>query len=377
MSLAWLGFTLLTTHGTSHLATILIALVRLWRNPKSAPVNHPQATIIRPACGVEHDFRHTMGSSFSVRGAGQILFCVDDETDPAVPVLREIIAEHPGVDAALLIGRDRIGANPKLNNIVKGWRAANSDWIAIADSNVVLTPDYLESLFEVWDDRAGYAGHLGVGVDPIGFAGVLECAFLNTLQARWLMAGDSLGLSYPVGKSMMFRRSIVDRAGGLSVLATLAAAEDIAATKMSRQLGLRPRIARRPLDRPVGRVRFGDVWRRQTRWAKLRRRGFPIAYPSEVFLGGLMPITYAIILAATGHMPALAAAAYAVIWYAAEAVLAVRAGWPLRPLTPLAWIVRDVMVPVVWLAGLFGRRIEWRGNAMNVTPEAPGRGQVE
>ena len=29
----------------------------------------------------------------------------------------------------VLIGDDVIGANPKLNNMVKGWRAATYDWV--------------------------------------------------------------------------------------------------------------------------------------------------------------------------------------------------------------------------------------------------------
>ncbi len=34
------------------------------------------------------------------------------------------MARHPEIKASLLIGDDRVSANPKLNNCVKGWRAA-------------------------------------------------------------------------------------------------------------------------------------------------------------------------------------------------------------------------------------------------------------
>lgn len=373
MAFAWLGFALLSAHGVAQVASTLIAMLRLRRRPSRLATEPPPITLIRPACGTEYGFAETMGSSFALRHkAVQILFCVESELDPAVPLLRQMIADHPEVDAQLLIGRDAISTNPKLNNIAKGWHAASAEWIAIADSNVILPPDYVDGLFEIWDDKTGVISHLGVGSEADGPAAEIECAFLNALQARWLLAGDSIGVSFPIGKSLLFRRSIVDRAGGLSALATETVAEDIAATKMCWRLRLRPRIARRPLVRPVGHVRLGEVWRRQLRWAKIRHNGFPLYYWGEAFLGAFIPAIAALLLTLGGHLPVAAALGYFVAWYGLEAILSRRAGWWLTLRTPLAWIVRDFMIPLIWVAGFFGREIEWRGNAIALA--GPRRG---
>jgi len=56
----------------------------------------------------------------------EILFCVADANDAVVPIVRGLIAEHPHVEARLLIGRSDISANPKLNNLVKGCYAART-----------------------------------------------------------------------------------------------------------------------------------------------------------------------------------------------------------------------------------------------------------
>ena len=53
--------------------------------------------------------------------------------DPVIPLIRRLMAEHPKVPARLLVGDDRISINPKLNNLVKGWNAADHDWIVMAD----------------------------------------------------------------------------------------------------------------------------------------------------------------------------------------------------------------------------------------------------
>ncbi len=55
-----------------------------------------------------------------------------------------------------------------------------------------------------------------------------------------------------------------------------------------------------------------------------------------------------------------------VFWYAIEALLALVAGWPLSWRSPLAWIARDLLLPVLWAEGWTGDNFVWRGNAMSV-----------
>ena len=109
-----------------------------------------------------------------------------------MPLVQRLIAAHPQVPAKLLVGDDRISINPKLNNIVKGWEAASHDWIVMADSNVLMPPDYIERLLAHWDDRHRHrqlaAGRGGAG----GLWAELECGFLNTYQARWQLAARRL-----------------------------------------------------------------------------------------------------------------------------------------------------------------------------------------
>ena len=45
---------------------------------------------------------------------------------------------------------------------------------------------------------------------PEGVGAELECAFLNSFQARWQFTSDALGMGYAQGKSMMWRREIVE-----------------------------------------------------------------------------------------------------------------------------------------------------------------------
>ena len=74
--------------------------------------------------------------------------------------------------------------------------------------------------------------------------------------------------------------------------------------------------------------------------------------------------------------PAASVALAALFWYGLEALLALVAGWPLNWLSPLAWIARDVLLPLLWAEGWRGDNFVWRGNAMSVDESALQRSPV-
>jgi ceramide glucosyltransferase len=92
-----------------------------------------------------------------------------------------------------------VSNNPKLNNVLKGWRAASHDWIVLADSNVLMPRDYIERLFASWRADTGLVASPPIGSHPEGVWAELECAFLNTYQARWQYIADAFGFGFAHG----------------------------------------------------------------------------------------------------------------------------------------------------------------------------------
>jgi hypothetical protein len=58
------------------------------------------------------------------------------------------------------------------------------------------------------------------------------------------------------------------------------------------------------------------------------------------------------------------AAAYVGVWLAAEAWLAATVGWHLTWRSPLLWLLRELLQPVMLLQAWMGKSLSWRGNAM-------------
>lgn len=352
-----------------HFATILIVGLRARCEAAAAgrpATETPAVTILRPVCGIENGLVETLGSAFTLDYPRyEIVFCVASGRDPVVAIVERLMADHPDVPARLLAGDDRISINPKLNNLVKGWEAARHDWIVMADSNVLMPPDYLQRLLARWWAGTGLVCSPPVGVAPGGFWSELECGFLNTYQARWQLAADAIGFGFAQGKTMLWRRDILEAAGGIRALAA-EAAEDAAATKLVRARGERVRLVFRPFPQPLGRRGFMEVWRRQLRWARLRRVSFKLFFVPELLAGSLIPFGAAAYLVAIGALPAAGFGALAVAWYAAEALLAHVMRWPLSLRSPPAWLMRDLILPFLWLAAMSGSGFVWRDNAMNV-----------
>ncbi|MGP0090752.1 MAG: ceramide glucosyltransferase [Xanthobacteraceae bacterium] len=353
-----------------HLVSSMIALARCRGSARRfhAGPDAPAVSIIRPVCGVDNYAEETLRSTFTLAYPRyEVIFCVASGRDPVIPLLKRLMASYPTVPCRLLVGEDRINDNPKLNNAAKGWDAAAHDWIAITDSNVLMPSDFLQRLLARWEPGIGLICSPPIGSRPVGLWGELECAFLNTYQARWQYAADTSGFGFAQGKVLFWRRAVLDAAGGIRALGT-EPAEDAAATKVVRAADMDVTLVDTPFQQPLGWRSFAEVWRRQVRWARLRRVTFPLYFAPEILTSSLLPLLLGAYAAgAAGISVGATLAVIALVWYGTEAMLAYGARWRLGLLSPLAWIARDLLLPVLWVQGWAGSDFVWRGNEMDVT----------
>ncbi len=357
---ACLTFTLLSLGAQIITCTLAAARCRVSRHPTPRPRDCPPVTLVRPLCGLEPYSQQTLTSAFGIAYPDyEIIFCVDSADDPVVPLVRKLIAAHPQQEARLLIGKDPISANPKLNNMLKGFKAGKHGHIVFVDSNVHTPPDYLDQLVKALDGGTGLVSAPPIGQAPNGLWSEIECAFLNTYQGRFQYAIDTLGFGFAQGKTLFFRRETLEN-GGFEMLGN-EPAEDAAATKLIRRGGKSIRLAG-PFAQLIGPRTARQMWNRQLRWARLRRASFPLLYASEILAGGLPPLLSLVL--ATWLLDidvATAAIAFLVLWYAAEFFLARLAGWP-RSVT--AMLVRDLLLPILFVAGCMGNGFGWHGDRM-------------
>lgn len=352
------------------LFTVAVVGLRISRRTSTPPPNNaPPVSIVIPVRGIEAFTRETLSRAFALQWPSyELIFCVADARDPIITEVKTAMQAAPGIPARLLVGDDRISGNPKLNNCVKGWRAARHDWVVIADSNVLMPSDYVEALMSAWRADTGLVCSTPIGSRPANFWAEVECAWLNTLQARWQYFGESVGMGFAQGKSMLWNKPMLDANGGIEALAA-EIAEDAASTKLVNSLGLKVHLVDAPFEQGLGKREIGEIWSRQARWARLRRVTFPLVYAPEMFLGVIPPLALALIAAfAGGGGYWWWVLAVPPIMYLPEYALAAAKGWHRSPRYILAMMFRDLMIPAVWLRGWLGVKVEWRGNTMDIRP---------
>ena len=350
-------------------AGIFLALAALWRKPAGGPAVLPPVSVLRPICGIENFLEETLDSTFRADyPTFELIFCAADPADPAVALVQKLMARHPAVPARVLTGDDKVSGNPKLNNLVKGWNAARYGHILMSDSNVILPPDALRRCMAEFTPQTGLVSSPPIGIRPDGFWARVECAFLNTFQARWQMAASRLGQGYAQGKMLFWDRRVLEAAGGIAVLGR-EMAEDVASTKTVRAQGKVVRLPAKFFAQPIGERQRAVVWSRQVRWAKVRRLGFLALFLPELLAGAALPFLAVLALVGMGA-PLWWLPVFLALWYGPEYLLAVAGNWPRTPADLAAWITRDALLPALWFAAWKGNSFEWRGNAMSAAEVA-------
>lgn len=380
MSLAaWAGLLALVMLAVN-LACQAVAGARLLRKPKPSALlqEMPAVTIVRPVRGIEAFSRETAVSGLELNYPRyRTIFSVADADDPIIPLIEELIGHYGADKVSLIIGDVAVSANPKLNNCVKGWDAAQTDWVILADSNVLMPKDYIQRMLAAWRDDTGLVCSTPAGSRPFCFGAEVECAYLNPFQARWQYAGEAMGLGFAQGKSMLWNKPFLDAYGGIEALAQ-EIAEDAAATKLVRRAGKRVHLVGRPFEQPLGARRLRDVLQRQFRWARLRRVTFLPFYLPEILSGPLVPAILAAIAAPSFGWPAwLGPLAILLPWYAGEILLSLAVGWFVNWRTPFAFLVRDLTFPAIWAYSFLAGDVSWRGNAMTIKSDGGNRLNAE
>jgi ceramide glucosyltransferase len=359
---AWL-FALLVLNFTA----ILVTARKCRKRPRNlaVPAWAPSVSVVRPLCGLETFSEETLRALFELNYPNyELLLCVQSPNDPIIPLAQSVIAEYPNVQANLLVGDDAASANPKLNNCVKGWEAARHRYVVLTDSNALAPKDYIQTMLAGFGDNTAMVVSMPIGSRPNGFWAVVECAILNTFQARWQYGAEAIGVGFAQGKNMMWRREVLDRAGGIRALAS-DIAEDAASTKIIRSQQLKIQLVDMPFEQPLGARTAHGVYSRHVRWARLRRSAFPAYFVPEFMTGSFMPLILGgyLTLQLDFHLT-LTLGLILTGLFGAEIVLARVCGWPLDWRMPFAMLVRDALLPIMFIDACLSDDFVWHGNVM-------------
>src|SRR4051812_30440314 len=186
------------------------------RRRRTLPAHTPPVTIYKPLKGEDEGLETNLRSFFNLDyPTFQLLFCVADADDPAVPVVRRLLAEFPRHDAQLIVGSPNFGLNPKVASLAAMERYRKHDTILISDSNVRVRPSYLlETACYLAEPGVGLVTNIFAGVGEVQTGAVLENLQLNGYIAGGIAVAALLRVTCVVGKSMLMPVRVLEAIGG-------------------------------------------------------------------------------------------------------------------------------------------------------------------
>jgi len=127
---------------------ILGPLPRNGTLPASLPDRYPGVTIIKPCHSLSDNEEVLFHDYFKqdYPGPVQLVFVVSFEDAPIVPLIRQLLAQYPQVDAQLLVSKTRRAYFPKTDALYDAHFAAKHEVVIWSDSDSIVQANYLTEM---------------------------------------------------------------------------------------------------------------------------------------------------------------------------------------------------------------------------------------
>jgi ceramide glucosyltransferase len=322
----------------------------------------PPVSILKPLHGVDFASYENY-ASFCTQDYPEyeILFAVNEESDPAVAVVKRLIADYPQRHIILLIGAEYFGANQKVNNLARLTREAKYEVLALSDGDVRVGPKYLRNVVApLRDGNVGAVTSFYRGIAQNNLFAELEAVgassdfFAGVLMATW-----TEGVKFTLGASVVTTKTWMRKIGGFESIAAFLA-DDYEIGRRVTQSGGRVMLSHETVSTMYAAQTLRGFWQHQLRWARTVRLCRPASYAALLFTQGLPWVIAAALIAPTRWLSASYLFAYLVLrlamaWFVGVSVVGDEVLRRRLWLVPL-W---DAIHFVVWAASFASNHVVW------------------
>lgn len=342
-------------HGVIALIALLVRRESSVRGPLLPPV-----TLLKPLHGAEASLYQAL-RSFCDQDypVFQVVFGVRDAHDPALDVVRQLQKEFPALVISVVVDTQVHGSNRKVSNLINMMRAAEHEYLILADSDIHVGRDYLATLVSpLLDDK--------VGIVTCAYRGRPQRNFWSGIGAQhiddWYMPSIMLahlfgGSTFAFGATIGLRKQVLESIGGFAAIANHLA-DDYMLSSLTKKIGLKTVLSRHVVETTVDEPNLAALVRHELRWMRTIRAMQPLGY-AFLFISFTLP------LAVCGAWISDGADLAMILLYGAivarvmlHFVQRLRAK---RPLFSALWLlpVADLMTALMWVSGFAGREVDW------------------
>ena len=367
----WTGSLLAAVCMLANVYTLLgVAAAREFfcRREEDESLFEPPVSILKPLRGLDPDAYRNLSSFFRQDYPEyEIVFAFESESDPAVPLVRRIAGEFPNVPARLVFRPAPATGSPKVASVAHAASASRHPFLLASDADIRVSPGHLRAMVRpLHDPQVGVVTCLYRSSGE-GAVGRLDALGLSVeFQRDVLVARKVEGISFAMGSGILIRREVLEAIGGFDALSD-SLTDDYLLGNLPRRMGYRIEFARDVVDHALSTRTWSELVRHQLRWNRGIRKSRPGGY-AGLFLTHAPSLAFLFLIAesfstfAWGLFAATLALSIASAWMVAGRLLddeGVRRSLWLVP-------IRDALSFVLWIAGMFGNTVEWRGRRFRI-----------
>ncbi len=353
--------------------------------PPARLPRYPAVTMIRPIRGLDIGSRENAEALLNQAYPGELetLFILDTPSDPAYPVILELVEAHPASSnrraGVLLAGKPPPGRTGKLNAMMMGEARAGGELIAYSDSDTRPGPHLLRVLVEelvAHPDAGDTFAPIIAQSDETQAGDVAYELLVNPWYSASvaLAAGERGELPFIMGQMMIFTRAALAAVGGVRC-AEGQFVDDMYIGQCIARAGFKNVMVPFPLRVVTGRLGLTQFIRVFRRWMLFSQGGLPASFVRPNWVRGIL---YFSALGATAAavasgawlgvvLPAAAAALF--VW--SQLDLQKRLGGPSVAVKHL-WVpvVLPIVAALVTLSTKLNRDVDWRGRSYSLDASA-------
>ena len=296
----------------------------------------------------------------------EILFAVSDASDAAVAVVERLICEFPARKLRLIRCESRMGVNGKVSSLAQLVQHAAYQIFLVNDSDIRVGADYLRRVIaKLQQPTIGLVTCLYRGIPSSTVPSRLEALGISTDFVPGVLVARRIEgrLRFGLGSTLAFRKRDLEGIGGFETILDYLA-DDYELGRRIAERNLQVELSECVVETHLPAYDFSLFFSHQLRWARTIRASRLAGYRGLLFTFTL-PWALLDLLLAGGAIWAWWLFVAAVLARFAMATVSSQLVLRDKPALGSFWLLplRDFLAPVIWMGGLIGRKIRWRGES--------------
>lgn len=331
-------------------------------------------TLLKPVHGIEPKSYENLKSFFNQEYPEyEILFGVSSNDDPIIPVIQQLIREHPHIKSKIITVTYRIGSNEKVNSMAAMLSHAAHPFLIISDSDSRVEPHYLQTVLAPFaNQKVGMVTCLYRVKNAYSISQKQEALSINADFIPSVLVATKLGpMRFGLGATMAVSKEALNTIGGFGAIANYLA-DDYQLGFQIAQKGWEVVLSSYIVDLILPPMTFKNFFLHQLRWVRTYRVCKPVGYFFSI-LTQWLPFAILFFLAAKKSFWEIIISLIVFTFVFIFRFIAVKIAYfkllgTLRTPSILQVFIKECLNLLLWVLAFLGNKVEWQGEKYYIHP---------